>query len=72
MYQLKFFCSGIILGAHWVTFLRDQNIYDFNYIEYDVVEALITAFIDPILIEKKISFMRFFWKYYYCGYNCNI
>ena len=61
IFLIKIFCSGIILGAHWVTFFYAIKISSIS-ITLSMMSsgALITAFIDPIFNRKKISFYEIF------------
>ena len=53
---LKSFFSGIIIGAHWVTFFYAIKISTISItLSMMSAGALITAFIDPVYNRKKIS-----------------
>ena len=53
---IKVFFSGIIIGAHWVTFFYAIKISTISItLSMMSAGALITAFIDPIYNRKKIS-----------------
>ena len=52
----KVFFSGIIIGAHWVTFFYAIKISTISItLSMMSAGALITAFIDPVYNRKKIS-----------------
>ena len=51
---IKVFFSGIIIGAHWVTFFYAIKISTISItLSMMSAGALITAFIDPIYNRKK-------------------
>ena len=53
---IKVFFSGIIIGAHWVTFFYAIKISTISItLSMMSAGALITAFIDPLYNRKKIS-----------------
>ena len=52
----KVFFSGIIIGAHWVTFFYAIKISTISItLSMMSAGALITAFVDPVYNRKKIS-----------------
>ena len=57
----KVFFSGIIIGAHWVTFFYAIKISTVSItLSMMSAGALITAFIDPVYNRKKISLYEIF------------